>query len=141
MTLPDDLADAVDRFTSAEPASPSLASVVQAALRRFLADPHGTAPSTTVMQRVLANRAAIRKVAAGHGATNVRLFGSMARGESGPDSDVDLLVTLEPHRSLFDLARLRAELEEIVDAPVDVIAEKGLRGEARKAILAESIPL
>ena len=65
----------------------------------------------------------------------------MARGESGPDSDVDLLVSLEPDRTLFDLARLRAELERILEAPVDLVTDAGLTGEALDEILADAISL
>jgi hypothetical protein len=141
VTLPDDLAAAVDEYISSEPAAPSFASLVQAALRRFLAHPERTVSGQAVIQRVLARRAAVRQAAARHGASNVRLFGSTARGESGPDSDVDLLVSFEPERTLFDLARLRAELERILEVPVDVVTDTGLSGNARDEILAEAIPL
>jgi predicted nucleotidyltransferase len=141
ITLPDDLAAAVDRFTASEPAAPSLTSLVQAALRRFLADPEGSGVRTVMIERVLGRRAAIRQAAARHGASNVRLFGSTARGENQPDSDIDLLVSTETGRTLFDLARLRAELEHILEAPVDLVTDNVLLGEARDAILGEAIPL
>jgi predicted nucleotidyltransferase len=126
VTIPDDLARQVDAFSSRQPASPSLTTLVQAALRRFLAEPDGSSSETPVIIRVLSRRAAIKDAAARHGASNVRLFGSVARGEARPESDVDVLVTLESGRSLFDLARLRIELEQILDAPVDVVADSGM---------------
>jgi predicted nucleotidyltransferase len=126
VTLPDDLARQVDAFASKQPAPPSLTTLVQAALRRFLAEPDMSSNENPMIIRVLSRRAAIRDAAARHGASNVRLFGSVARGDSRPRSDVDVLVTLESGRSLFDLARLRVELEQMLDATVDVVADSGL---------------
>ena len=68
----------------------------------------------------------MKEAAARHGASNLRIFGSVARGEDRPDSDVDVLVGLESGRSLFDLARLRVELEEMLHTPVDVVVDSGL---------------
>lgn len=141
VTIPDDLARQLDEFVASRPASPSFTALVQAALRRFLADPDASPPDTSRIDRILSHRAAIRDAAARHGASNVRLFGSVARGEAGPRSDIDLLVTVQPGRSLFDLARLRAELEQILDAPIDVVADAGLTDEAAAAILAETLTL
>jgi predicted nucleotidyltransferase len=140
VTIPDDLALQVDAFSSKQPAAPSLTTLVQAALRRFLAEPDGSPHESPVIIRVLSRRAAIKEAAARHGASNVRLFGSVARGEARPDSDVDVLVTLESGRSLFDLARLRVELEEMLDTPVDVVADSGLPDDA-DSILAEALAL
>jgi hypothetical protein len=92
-----------------------------------------------VIIRVLSRREAIKVAAARHGASNVRLFGSVARGETRLGSDVDVLVTLESGRSLFDLARLRVELEQMFDAPVDVVADSGLTED--DPILAEAMTL
>ena len=126
ITIPDDLAEKVDAYSERQPAGPSLTALVQAALRRFLAEPEGSSHQRPVILRVLSNRAAIKDAAARHGASNVRLFGSVARGEALPGSDVDLLVTLEHGRTLFDIARLRVELEEMLYTPVDVVADSGL---------------
>ena len=62
----------------------------------------------------------IRRIAQRHGATRVRLFGSRARGEARPDSDVDLLIDLEPGRSLMDLASIKVDLEDLLGCEVDV---------------------
>lgn len=94
-----------------------------------------------LIRKVLANREKIKRAASRHGATNVRLFGSTARGEENPNCDVDFLVSLQAGRSLFDLARLRAELERLLDLPVDQVTDAGLTGLAREELLAEAISL
>lgn len=75
------------------------------------------------------------------GAHNVRLFGSVARGEDDDQSDVDFLVDLEPGRSLLDLGGLLMDLQEILGRPVDVVTEKGLRERLRQRVLREAVPL
>src|SRR5216684_1075681 len=86
-------------------------------------------------------REKILQIAARYGARNVRLFGSTARGDSRPDSDVDLLVDLEPDRSLFDLGGLLVELRELLGCEVDVVTEKGLRPRIREQVLREAVRL
>lgn len=76
-----------------------------------------------------------------NGAVNVRVFGSVARGEEGPGSDIDFLVNLEPGRSLMDLARLLRELNILLDRPVDVVTEAGLRSRIKTQVLQEARPL
>jgi predicted nucleotidyltransferase len=71
-------------------------------------------------------RLAIIEMASAVGARDVRVFGSVARGEERPDSDIDFLVTLEPGRTLMDLARLEARLEALLGRSVDVATENGL---------------
>jgi len=68
----------------------------------------------------------------------VHVFGSAARGEAGPDSDVDLLVELEPDRSLFDLGGLLMDLQELLGCEVDVVTEQGLHWYIRDRIIAEA---
>ena len=84
---------------------------------------------------------AIIETAARHGAHNVRVFGSVARGEAEPQSDVDLLVDMEPGRSLLDLGSLHAELQELLGRKVDVVTEGGLYWLLRRRILKEARPL
>lgn len=76
-----------------------------------------------------------------HGAHNVRVFGSAARGQARPDSDVDLLVDLEPDRSLLDLGGLVQDLEEILGRRVDLVTERGLHLLMRDAVLRDAVPL
>jgi predicted nucleotidyltransferase len=83
----------------------------------------------------------ILSLAARHGARNVRVFGSVARGDARPDSDVDLLVDMEPGRSLFDLGGLLYDLQTQMGVDVDVVTEKGLRTRIRAQVMQEAIPL
>jgi predicted nucleotidyltransferase len=91
--------------------------------------------------QLLSMRQTIRDAAEAAGARNVRLFGSVARGDDRPDSDIDFLVTLEPGRTLMDLARLEARLEALLGRSVDVATESGLREPVRTAALREAVPV
>lgn len=86
-------------------------------------------------------RSEILQIARHHGASNVRIFGSVARGEAGPDSDVDLLVDMDPGRSLLDLGGLLVDLQTLLGVDVDVVTEKGLRSRIRAQVMQETIPL
>lgn len=83
----------------------------------------------------------ILRIAARYGARNVRIFGSVARGEARPDSDLDVLVDLEPGRSLLDLGGLLMELQDLLGCRVDVVTEQGLRPRIRERVLLEAVPL
>ena len=95
----------------------------------------------SIRERLNANRAEVLRAAARHGARNVRLIGSVARGDAGPDSDLDLLVELDKGRSLLDHAALMIELEALLGCKVDVATEQGLRPRVRDRVLAEAVPL
>ncbi len=86
-------------------------------------------------------RADILAVASRHGATTVRVFGSVARGEDDENSDIDFLVELEAGRSLFDLGGLVVELHELLGHPVDVVTVRGLKDRIRARVLAEAVSL
>jgi len=86
-------------------------------------------------------REEILRIAARHGARNVRVFGSAARGEADEASDVDFLVEIEPERSLFDLGGLQAELEAFPGCHVDVVTETGLKPRIRERVFSEAIPV
>lgn len=86
-------------------------------------------------------RTEILAIAARHGARNVRVFGSVARGEADHRSDVDFLVEMEPGRSLFDLGGLLFELREYLGMDVDITTVNGLRVRIRERVLAEAVPL
>lgn len=83
----------------------------------------------------------IIRLATAHGASNVRIFGSVARGEADENSDLDILVDLEPGRSLFDLGGLLMDLQELLGYQVDVMTERGLKARIREQVLAEAVPL
>jgi len=92
-------------------------------------------------QWMVSRRSEILSLAARHGASNVRVFGSVARGEDDAASDIDILVDLEPGRSLFDLGGLLTDLTALLERDVDVVTEKGLRPALRERVLQEAIAL
>jgi len=87
------------------------------------------------------HRDEIMKVAAMHGARNIRVFGSVARGEADAKSDVDFLVELESGRSLLDLGGLLMDLREVLGRNVDVVTERGLNPRIRDRVLKEAMAL
>jgi uncharacterized protein len=88
-----------------------------------------------------AKRDEILIIAARHGASNVRVFGSVARGEATAQSDVDFLVELERGRSLLDHAALMVDLEGLLGRRVDIATERGLKPRFREDILREAVRL
>jgi predicted nucleotidyltransferase len=87
-----------------------------------------------------AKREQVMAVAMRHHASRVRLFGSVARGEERPDSDIDLLVDFGQNSSLFDLIRMTRELQELLGHPVDVVSAGGLK-DRDDHIISESVDL
>lgn len=92
-------------------------------------------------QLVNSKREEILRVAAGHGARDIRVFGSVARGEADEASDIDFLVEMEPGRSLFDLGGLQVDLETLLGRRVDVVTVRGLKARIRGAVLRDAIPV
>ena len=90
---------------------------------------------------VKANREQILRLAHRHGVTGVRVFGSMARGDAGPSSDLDLLVDVGPEPSAWFPGGLVADLEELLGRRVQVVTERGLDDLLRERVLAEAVPL
>lgn len=95
----------------------------------------------SINEIISSKRDEILRVAKKHGARNIRIFGSAARGEAGPYSDVDFLVEMEPGRSLIDHVALWQDLEEILDCKIDVVSEKALHWYIRDRVLNEAKPL
>jgi hypothetical protein len=93
------------------------------------------------LRRLRRLRARILEVARRHGASNVRVFGSVARGEGDERSDVDLLVDMKPDHSLFDLAALAVDLRELLGRDVDVATLAALKPRVRDRIVREAVPL
>ncbi len=94
-----------------------------------------------VEELLKAKREEILKVAARHGAFNVRIFGSAARGEAGERSDIDLLVDVGVDRTPFFPGGLLADLEDLLGCRVDVVTEGGLHWYIREKVLKEAVPL
>jgi predicted nucleotidyltransferase len=95
----------------------------------------------TIDQLLREKRDEIQSTAAKHGARNVRVFGSVARGEARADSDIDLLVDTGPETSSWFPAGLVLDLEQILGCKVEVVTEKGLNPYLRDRVLQEAIPL
>jgi len=106
-----------------QPSLPMLQRLIEATgLRVELTLTGGAeAPLESLRDRVLTRRRDIRNIAERHGASNVRLFGSVARGDERIGSDVDLMVDLAPGTGLLTLARLEEDLEKLLGVPVDVV--------------------
>ncbi|MGN6872041.1 MAG: nucleotidyltransferase family protein [Solirubrobacteraceae bacterium] len=105
--------------------------------------PRPTGPAPT-LDELRARRDDIDRLAARHGAGTVSVFGSVARGDAGPDSDLDLLVEMEDGRSLFDQAALQGDLEDLLGCPVHVTTTGGLkhaRAATREQIRQEAVRL
>ncbi|MBK5290648.1 MAG: nucleotidyltransferase family protein [Acidobacteriia bacterium] len=97
----------------------------------------GVLPQELIRQ----HRGRILELASRHGARNVRLFGSTARGDAGPSSDIDLLVEMEPGRNYFHLVALWQDLEELLGRRVDMLSDGGVSPYLKDRIYAEAVPL
>ena len=87
------------------------------------------------------HRAEVLRLAAQYGATDIRVFGSVARGEAHESSDIDFLVRMSPGRSAFDISGLLMDLQDLLGRRVDVVTERGLRPRMRERVLREAIPV
>jgi predicted nucleotidyltransferase len=83
----------------------------------------------------------ILRIAASHGARDVRVFGSLTRGEAGPDSDIDTLVKLDPGRSLLDIVAIKQDLGDLLGCEVDVVTEAAISPYIREEVLREAASL
>lgn len=87
------------------------------------------------------HRAAVRRVVETHHARNARVFGSVAQGRDGEDSDLDLLIDPTPETTLFDIGAIRLELRQLLGVPVDVLTPDALPDKFRAVVLAEARPV
>lgn len=130
-----------------EPSLPMLTKLVEATGHRMriqllpAPDNQRGLPDTPLGRRLRQHRRAARELAEARGARNVRVFGSVARGDEHPESDIDLLVDLEPGVGLVGLAGLTRELTELLGVEVDVVPAENLKARFRDEVLAEAIPL
>lgn len=92
-------------------------------------------------RRLRIHRDEILRLAREHGARNVRIFGSAARGDDTTESDLDVLVEMEDGRSLIDHVALKQDLEELLQREVDVVTEASLHPRLRDRVLREAVPL
>ena len=95
----------------------------------------------TIEELRRSNKEQILHLAANYGVRNVRIFGSVARGDSSASSDIDFLVDLDPDRTLMDLGGLLTGLQEILHVPVDIATERMLRPKVRDRALREAVLL
>jgi predicted nucleotidyltransferase len=95
----------------------------------------------SLYQRLHAQREEIVRIAASHGAHNIRIFGSVSRAEENEQSDIDFLVDFEPGRSLLDHIALIQDLEALLHCRVDVVTEPGLHWYIKDRITREALPL
>lgn len=113
---------------------------MRAALQRFIAQAD-TSTGPPLLYRVLANRETINGMATKRRVGSIRLFGSVARGEDTPGSDIDFLVTPDAGCTLFDIASLRFELAELLDVEVDVVSDRTVPRDQGDALMSESVVL
>jgi hypothetical protein len=97
--------------------------------------------ASVTIERLRAHRPAILEIATRHGVRNVRVFGSIVRGDARPNSDIDLLVDVAPGRTLLDVIALEQDLEHLLGRPVDVLTDGGLSPYLQQRILAEAAAL
>ncbi|MGE3620413.1 MAG: helix-turn-helix domain-containing protein [Acidimicrobiia bacterium] len=130
-----------------EPSVRTLTKLIEATGHDLSLELHASAervlglPDTTLGRRLRRRRKAIIEAAARRGAHNVRLFGSVARGEDTATSDVDLLVDLDEGVGLFDLVGLQRDLTEMLGVGVDVVPARSLKPRIRSRVLDEAVPL
>jgi predicted nucleotidyltransferase len=92
----------------------------------------------TRAEQIRLNRQAIQKLAKQYGVTDIRVFGSAARGDDTTQSDIDFLIEMEPGRSLFDMGGLLMDLETLLGCKVDIVTEKSLHWYIRERVLSEA---
>lgn len=95
----------------------------------------------TIVEIIGDKRQAILRLAAQYGASQVRVFGSLARGEAGPDSDIDFLVSFPDHTSVLDVIGLWLALKDLMGRDVDVLTEGGWDERMKARILRDAVPL
>ncbi|NEM90795.1 nucleotidyltransferase domain-containing protein [Galbitalea soli] len=124
-----------------EPSVDTLRRILRAAGFDLELSLRTAAPRSDRRESVDRHRTALRRALRQLGARDVWLFGSVARGDDGPESDIDLLVEVGPSVGLFDLGRMRTEAERILNAPVDIVPTNSLKADVVARAMSESIRL
>jgi len=124
-----------------EPTLGMLHKLVDATGGRLVIDYEPPARAVPLLEHVRAHREELIAALAARGAHNIRVFGSAARGDERPDSDVDLLVDLDDGVSLFGLGGMQLDAERILGLAVDIAPEAGLKKYVRENAMKEMIPL
>lgn len=143
--LPQSVVAAYER-DARDPSLPTLAALVEASgttleLSFGVLLPSSDRPRGPIGHRLQGRRAAVLALAAKHGVTDLRIFGSVARGDERPDSDLDLLVHLPEEAGLFLLGRFSEALQGLLGVTVDVVPDDGLKARVRNNIEPDLIPL
>ena len=99
---------------------------------------HSASAMNTMSPLIESHRDQLKEIARQHGVTDVRVFGSMARGDDGPDSDVDLLVSLLPGTSALDMGGMLMDAESLLHRRVDLVSERALSSLIRERVLMEA---
>ena len=125
---------------------PKIDTLLEASLKKeeqqiIVPSPGNNETSENLKELLQAKRDDILRTATTYGISNVRVFGSVVRGEADEASDIDLLVDVEPGRTLFDLDELLAYLQNLLGHDVDIVTEKGLNRRVRERVLKEAVPL
>jgi predicted nucleotidyltransferase len=136
--LTDEQAEALAKIAAED--GVSVTEIIQATIDRYVGE-RGAMIKRNPSEQLQAQREVILKIARQHGASNVRIFGSVARGEATAASDVDFLVDIEPGRSLLDHVALIQDLEDALGISVDVVTEDSLHPLIRTQVLSQAKPL
>ena len=94
-----------------------------------------------IQKAIKDKRREILRITANHGAENVRVFGSAARGDAGPNSDLDILIKLAPGRTLLDIIAIKQDLQDLLGCDVDVVTEASISPHIKEQVLKEAASL
>jgi len=131
---------------SRQPSLPTLQRLVAATGSRLTVELRGPLPVSHILtgplgKTVVRHRTQIKRIAASHGASNIQVFGSVARAQDTEQSDVDLLVDLGPKTGLLGLSRLERDLSALLGAKVDIVPRKDLKADVAREVLIDAVAL
>lgn len=94
-----------------------------------------------ILEKIRSHKASLEKIGAQYGASNIRIFGSVARNDARPESDIDLLITFDTNRSGFDLGGFQYYASQLLGRRVDVVMDHHIHAAFKESIVRESLPL